>query len=171
MAETVIKTLQELAQRGTNILCTIHQPSSQVFNLFNRLLLLAQGKIAYLGATSKAPSFFASIGLPTPENYNPCDHYIENIALIPGSEAQSYQKMNEICRLFKKSKIYRKNEKKKEKRRMTRDSLPFPNELQKRQTPNFFVTFVWLLWRACISHVSIIPQLQKDNLRTCAPTQ
>ena len=42
LAETVIRTLQKLSQNGTTILCTIHQPSSQVFDLFNRLLLLAQ---------------------------------------------------------------------------------------------------------------------------------
>ena len=42
LAETVVRTLRTLSQNGTTILCTIHQPSSQVFDLFNRLLLLAQ---------------------------------------------------------------------------------------------------------------------------------
>ena len=42
LAETVIRTLKNLSENGTTILCTIHQPSSQVYDLFNRLLLLAQ---------------------------------------------------------------------------------------------------------------------------------
>ena len=46
LAETVIRTLRTLSLNGTTILCTIHQPSSQVFDLFNRLLLLAQVWIA-----------------------------------------------------------------------------------------------------------------------------
>ena len=170
LAETVIATLQKLAESGTNIFCTIHQPSSQVFSLFNRLLLLAQGNIAYLGSTKKgtgedfqtlirlilrilfkAASFFESIGLPIPQNYNPCDHYIENIALIPGLEEKSYRQMEEICFLFKQSKVYKKNEKKKMKRQRTRESV-FQNQLIKRQQPDFLTTLWWLFWRACISH-------------------
>ena len=151
LAETVIATLQRLANSGTNILCTIHQPSSQVFGLFNRLLLLAQGNIAYLGSTRKAASFFDSIGLPIPQNYNPCDHYIENIALIPGEEEKSYRQMEEICYLFKQSKIYKKNEKKKIKRQRTRESA-HQNQLVRREKPAFLTTLWWLFWRACISH-------------------
>ena len=51
--KTVLQSIKKLAESGTNIFCTIHQPSSQVFGLFNRLLLLAQGNIAYLGSTKK----------------------------------------------------------------------------------------------------------------------
>ena len=72
------------------------------------------GNLCRIENPKKAAGFFTSIGLPLPENYNPCDHYIENIALIPGEEAKSYKQMEEICYLFKKSKIYKRNAKKKE---------------------------------------------------------
>ena len=37
---------------------TIHQPSSLVFEMFDRLLLLAEGRVAYLGPTEEAEKFF-----------------------------------------------------------------------------------------------------------------
>ena len=40
------------------MVCTIHQPSSEVFALFDRLVLLAEGRIAYQGSSSGALSFF-----------------------------------------------------------------------------------------------------------------
>ena len=37
---------------------TIHQPSSLVFEMFDRLLLLAEGSVAYLGPTEETETFF-----------------------------------------------------------------------------------------------------------------
>ena len=37
---------------------TIHQPSSLVFEMFDRLLLLAEGSVAYLGPIQEAETFF-----------------------------------------------------------------------------------------------------------------
>jgi len=43
---------------GCTVLCTIHQPSSETFELFDRLLLLAMGKVVYYGNIDKAMNFF-----------------------------------------------------------------------------------------------------------------
>jgi ATP-binding cassette subfamily G (WHITE) protein 2 (PDR) len=49
-AWSVITLLRKLANSGQAILVTIHQPSSQLFALFDRLLLLnPEGKVAYFG--------------------------------------------------------------------------------------------------------------------------
>lgn len=48
--------------RGKTVVCTIHQPSSEVFALFDRLVLLAEGRIAYQGSSSGALSFFERFG-------------------------------------------------------------------------------------------------------------
>ena len=44
----------------------IHQPSSEIFTLFDNLLLLSKGRIVYLGPAVKAVPHFASIGHPCP---------------------------------------------------------------------------------------------------------
>ena len=50
---------RNLSLNGKTIVCTIHQPSSQVFALFDRILLMAEGRVAYLGSTRGALDFFA----------------------------------------------------------------------------------------------------------------
>ena len=36
MAQSLIAALQQLAAQGRTIICTIHQPSSQVYTMFDR---------------------------------------------------------------------------------------------------------------------------------------
>lgn len=38
MAQSVVTTLQRLASQGRTIICTIHQPSSEVYAMFSRLV-------------------------------------------------------------------------------------------------------------------------------------
>jgi ABC-type multidrug transport system ATPase subunit len=48
MAKSICKLLQELAtKKGKCVIATIHQPSSQAFKYFDRLILMADGKIVY----------------------------------------------------------------------------------------------------------------------------
>ena len=58
MALSIMELMQNLARTGKTIICTIHQPSSKIFSGFDRLLLLAEGRTAYLGAASGAAAFF-----------------------------------------------------------------------------------------------------------------
>ncbi|KLO14358.1 hypothetical protein SCHPADRAFT_826595 [Schizopora paradoxa] len=49
-AWAIVSFLRSLAQQGQAILCTIHQPSSQLFEVFDRLLLLQKGgQTVYFG--------------------------------------------------------------------------------------------------------------------------
>jgi len=50
-----------LASTGKTIICTIHQPSSEVFAMFDRILLMAEGRTAYLGSANDAVPFFSSL--------------------------------------------------------------------------------------------------------------
>ena len=61
--------LRSLADNGLSILCTIHQPSAVLFQLFDRLLLLrAGGQTVYFGDigenSSKMLSYFEQNGAP-----------------------------------------------------------------------------------------------------------
>nr|AHK05664.1 ATP-binding cassette transporter sub-family G 90506 [Tigriopus japonicus] len=103
MAQNVVQVLRALAAKGKTIVCTIHQPSSQVFALFDRILLMAEGRLAYIGDLAKAAMFFDRIGLPCPDMYNPADHYIHVLAVTPGKEDECRTKVKEICDLFENS--------------------------------------------------------------------
>jgi len=43
----VINILKNLAKAGRTIISTIHQPSSEIFGTFDKLLLMVQGNIIY----------------------------------------------------------------------------------------------------------------------------
>ncbi|KIY68744.1 hypothetical protein CYLTODRAFT_489562 [Cylindrobasidium torrendii FP15055 ss-10] len=50
----IVRFLRELANAGQSILCTIHQPSSELFASFDRILLLKKGgKTVYFGDLGK----------------------------------------------------------------------------------------------------------------------
>ena len=58
MAASVVEVMRNLASQGRTIVCTIHQPSSQIVNMFDKVLLMAEGRTAYLGDVPGANSFF-----------------------------------------------------------------------------------------------------------------
>lgn len=58
-AQQLVGTLLTLARTGTTIMCTIHQPSSQLFSMFHQVTLLADGRVAFIGTPSQALDFFA----------------------------------------------------------------------------------------------------------------
>ncbi|XP_065867290.1 ABC transporter G family member 15-like [Euphorbia lathyris] len=72
----VIQTLRNIARDGRTIISSIHQPSSEVFALFDDLYLLSSGETVYLGEAKKATEFFAEAGFPCPSRRNPSDHFL-----------------------------------------------------------------------------------------------
>ena len=77
-AWNLVRFLKKLAARGQAILCTIHQPSSLLFESFDRLLLLERGgETVYfgdIGADSQIlRDYFARYGAVCPENVNPAE--------------------------------------------------------------------------------------------------
>ncbi|KAL4392537.1 hypothetical protein HN51_014029 [Arachis hypogaea] len=61
------------------IIASIHQPSNEIFQLFNNLCLLSSGKTVYFGPVSAANKFFSSNGFPCPSLQNPPDHFVKII--------------------------------------------------------------------------------------------
>lgn len=58
-ASTVVEVLRQLSARGKAVICSIHQPSSNVFMLFNQVcLLLPGGHLAFHGSFYGCKSHF-----------------------------------------------------------------------------------------------------------------
>jgi ABC-type multidrug transport system ATPase subunit len=64
------QVLKKVANAGSSVLFTIHQPSSEIFNAFDRLILMNKGRVMFQGLVSEVPSFFAERNHPLPKNYN-----------------------------------------------------------------------------------------------------
>uniref|UniRef100_A0A0D6R0X6 ABC transporter domain-containing protein n=1 Tax=Araucaria cunninghamii TaxID=56994 RepID=A0A0D6R0X6_ARACU len=75
----VTQTLRSLARDGRTVIASVHQPSSEVFELFDSLYLLSGGKTIYFGKGSEACQFFQDAGFPCPPFRNPSDHFLRCI--------------------------------------------------------------------------------------------
>ncbi|KAG8229498.1 hypothetical protein J437_LFUL010073 [Ladona fulva] len=103
MAYNVVSVLKGMAQRGKTVICTIHQPSSEVFALFDKVLLMAEGRVAFLGTPKDACQFFLELGAPCPSNYNPADFFVQLLAVVPSREELCRQAVDMICDTFTRS--------------------------------------------------------------------
>jgi ABC-type multidrug transport system ATPase subunit len=77
----VMEAMQTIAKSGVCVLSSIHQPSSQIFNLFGHLILLDGGEILYKGAAAEALCFFSKLGFQCPSSYNPPDFMMEVLVM------------------------------------------------------------------------------------------
>lgn len=68
-----MQLLQNLANEGRSIICTIHQPSTHVYEMFNQVYVLSQGYCIYQGSPHKTVNFLAAVGLHCPPYHNPAD--------------------------------------------------------------------------------------------------
>uniref|UniRef100_A0A0D3H3S4 ABC transporter domain-containing protein n=1 Tax=Oryza barthii TaxID=65489 RepID=A0A0D3H3S4_9ORYZ len=67
------------AREGMTVVAVVHQPCSEVFELFHVLCLLAAGNTIFFGPASMAAEFFASNGYPCPPMRNPSDHFLRTV--------------------------------------------------------------------------------------------
>ncbi|XP_062117095.1 ABC transporter G family member 20-like [Humulus lupulus] len=66
----VVKVLKRIAQSGSIVVMSIHQPSYRILSLLDRLIFLSHGQTVYSGSPANVPLFFAEFGHPIPENEN-----------------------------------------------------------------------------------------------------
>lgn len=104
----VISSLSNIAHDGRIVICSIHQPSGEIFNLFDDLVLLAAGETVYFGQATMAVKvtifstfyhsrrknfsfsmellnfllvqFFADAGFPCPIRKNPPEHFLRCVS-------------------------------------------------------------------------------------------
>ncbi|MBA0634388.1 hypothetical protein Godav_022055 [Gossypium davidsonii] len=75
----VVKVLQRIAQSGSIVIMSIHQPSYRILSLLDRLIFLSHGNTVFAGSPGMLPSFFAEFGHPIPENENKTEFALDLI--------------------------------------------------------------------------------------------
>lgn len=77
-AYNVIECLVTLAKNyKRTVIFTIHQPRSNIVALFDRLVLLAQGRTVYSGPFTQCQPYFDSIGYECPPGFNIADYLVD----------------------------------------------------------------------------------------------
>ncbi|CAO2839619.1 unnamed protein product [Amaranthus hypochondriacus] len=87
----VVKVLQRIAQSGSIVIMTIHQPSSRILNLLDRLLFLSRGQTVFGGTPSDLPEFFSEFGKPIPENENRTEFALDHIRELEESSEGTHE--------------------------------------------------------------------------------
>jgi ABC-type multidrug transport system ATPase subunit len=70
----LIRMTRKIADSGKTVLCVIHQPSSEVFELFDDVVCMSKGRVVYHGPVTRVTDFFADQGYKCPQDYNPSDY-------------------------------------------------------------------------------------------------
>ncbi|KAG2815389.1 hypothetical protein PC129_g14146 [Phytophthora cactorum] len=90
MAKSVVQQLRRLAvHEGRTVVATIHQPSSEVYALFDQLELLADGATIYQGKAVDVVDYFAGCGYQCPPFMNPADYFMEKIVVVDADTDQA----------------------------------------------------------------------------------
>ncbi|MES1910805.1 MAG: hypothetical protein MHM6MM_003335 [Cercozoa sp. M6MM] len=102
----VMQVLTRIARAGHTVVCTLHQPSSHVFQLVDDVMILTDGRVAYCGERARLAPFFAEAQLPVPELMNVADHAlavvntdfaVEDMHIAKGDEETQSEAATEIA--------------------------------------------------------------------------
>ncbi|KAF8937979.1 P-loop containing nucleoside triphosphate hydrolase protein [Dissophora ornata] len=95
-ALNVANAIKELARKGRTVILTVHQPRSDIYELFDDLLLLSKGKVVYFGKAHSAAAYFKTHGHDCPVGWNVADYFLDLITLHedPANQELSTPRVN-----------------------------------------------------------------------------
>uniref|UniRef100_H3CPU7 ATP-binding cassette, sub-family G (WHITE), member 8 n=1 Tax=Tetraodon nigroviridis TaxID=99883 RepID=H3CPU7_TETNG len=105
-AHNLVITLSRLARGNRLILLSVHQPRSDIFQLFDLVVLLSSGSAVYCGAARDMVSYFTTLGHPCPRYCNPSDFYVDLISIDRRSrdrEAECLERASVLAKRFQES--------------------------------------------------------------------
>ncbi|KAI9106703.1 hypothetical protein K1719_022231 [Acacia pycnantha] len=152
-AAIVMRTVRNTVDTGRTVVCTIHQPSIDIFDAFDELLLLkVGGEQIYAGPLGRHCShliqYFEAIqGVPKiRDGYNPATWMLE----VTSAGTEANLRVN-LTNVYRNSELYRRNKQLiQELSRLPQDSkdLYFAN----KYAQPFFPQFMACLWKQHLSY-------------------
>ncbi|XP_034967090.1 ATP-binding cassette sub-family G member 8 isoform X1 [Zootoca vivipara] len=102
-AHNLVILLSRLARGNRLVLLSVHQPRSDIFQLFDLVLLMTSGLTVYSGAAQDMVQYFTQMGYPCPTYSNPADFYVDLISIERQSEEkemESKQRARSLAAMF-----------------------------------------------------------------------
>ncbi|KAG0466701.1 hypothetical protein HPP92_018281 [Vanilla planifolia] len=145
-AAIIMRTVKTVAETGRTVACTIHQPSIDIFEAFDELLLMKRGgQLIYSGPigqqSCKVIEYFEAIsGIPKiMGNYNPATWIME----VTSTSLEAQLGIDLTC-IYKKSDLHRLNQD-----LVKHLSSPTQNSKESK-FPSHFKNGFWEQFRACL---------------------
>ncbi|XP_076802262.1 broad substrate specificity ATP-binding cassette transporter ABCG2-like [Clavelina lepadiformis] len=76
-SKSIMATLRRLANSGRTIVIAIHQPSYDIYRMFDTLTLIARGRTVFHGNASQALEYFSQIGYEREKYLPPPDFFLD----------------------------------------------------------------------------------------------
>jgi len=86
-AYNLMKTAQDIASHGRVVIMSLHQPSPDMFDSLSQVLLLAKGRLAYLGTPANVGPHFSAAGFAIPQGRQPAEHMLHVASQAAGLTA------------------------------------------------------------------------------------
>ncbi|XP_010914761.1 ABC transporter G family member 41 [Elaeis guineensis] len=145
-AAIVMRAVKNVAETGRTVVCTIHQPSIEIFEAFDELILMKRGgELIYTGPvgqhSSKVIEYFEGInGVPRiKDNYNPATWMLEVT-----STSVEVQLGIDFARIYRESSLFKDNEE-----QVKQFSTP-PPDSKDLNFPTRFPQNGWGQFKACL---------------------
>jgi len=98
-SEKVVRALQRLVADGRTVVASIHQPRGSVFQMFDDLLLLSDGKTIYHGPTAAVTKHFGRLGFTPPAGVSTSDWAVDIVSPDYDTEASRIESLARIAKL------------------------------------------------------------------------
>ena len=91
-AALIMNSLRELVNQEKTVIAAMHEPSSEVYTLFDTIVLLSKGRVIYIGAATDAVDFFSDdpLKIVSSGHQNPADFLTDVSACILTNVDGSY---------------------------------------------------------------------------------
>lgn len=100
----VVKVLQRIAQSGSIVIMSVHQPSYRILKLLDRLIILSRGQTVFSGSPGILPLFFAEYGNPIPLHEDKTEFALDYIRELEDEEAEGTERLIRFNKTWQKKK-------------------------------------------------------------------
>lgn len=106
LAKDVVCLMRELARREqSTVMCTIHQPSADMFAQFDQVVVLDQGRLGFMGSPAEMKHLFDMIGKPMGEG----EDNLAQHALSTAVELRELGEEQSLPTFYERSEKYQAN--------------------------------------------------------------
>merc|ERR1740129_1589331 len=101
-AKLLVSVMSDLAlNTGATVVFTIHQPSSDIFALFDDLMIMLHGQCVYAGLSSSSVPHFSDAGYPCPQYANPADFFFMHVLTSEDGSSVDDQRTEQLVQAWK----------------------------------------------------------------------